>query len=119
MNYIKLKIVKAKIIVEVLNKDKVKILLKPQSHEDSESVEIIDIGQHHQSAECGKSQSDPPAKRRKLSQLLDVSRPKEATFLGNDNCGLTPKQKISGELERYCTSKPLSLTLMPLLWCMD
>ena len=118
VDYIKtseLEVVKGKIIEEALNEDKVKILLKPQSHEDSESVEIIDIDQHHQSTEYGETQNDPPAKRRKLSQLLDISRPKEAAFSGNDN-HLTPKQKISGELERYLQTPQLDTDSNPLLW---
>ena len=70
-----------------LGSSKLKILLQPQSHEDSESVE-----------------------------LSDKSRPKEATFLGNENCGLTPQQKISSELERYLQTPQLDTDGNSLPW---
>ena len=49
-------------------------LLKPQSQEDS--VEVID-NDTEQSYQMSESQNEPPAKRRKLSQLLDKNTPKK------------------------------------------
>jgi len=62
-----------KIIDEEINEEEVNDMLQPQSPEIS--VEVIDISE---------SQNDPQAKRRKLSRLLDKSRPKEAVSSGSE-----------------------------------
>ena len=54
--------VKERIIMEALNEDKINILLKQQSQEDSVEVIDDDIDQSYQTSE---SQSDPPAKKGK------------------------------------------------------
>jgi len=79
-------------------------VLQPQSPEVS--VEVIDISE---------SQNDPPTKRRKLSRLLDKSRPKEAASSGSES-SLTPRQKISCELERYLQTPQLDADDDLLLW---
>ena len=56
--------------MEALNEDEVNILLKQQSQEDSVEVIDDDIDPSYQTSE---SQSDPPAKKRKLSWLLEKS----------------------------------------------
>ena len=88
-------------------------LLKQQSQEDS--VEIIDddVDQSYQTSE---RQNNPPAKKRKLSRLLEESRSKEAMSLGNENSRLSPKEKISRELERYLQTPQLDTDDNPLLW---
>ena len=80
---------KERIIGETLNEDEVNILLQPQLQEDSVEVTDNDIDQSYQMSE---SQNEPPAKRRKLSQLLDKSRPKKALSSGNENSSLNPKE---------------------------
>ena len=52
--------VKERIIMEALNEDKVNVLLKQQSQEDSIEVINDDVDQSYQTSE---SQSDPPAKK--------------------------------------------------------
>ena len=105
--------VKERIIGEALNEDEVNILLQPQSQEDSVEVTDNDIDQSYQTSE---SQNEPPAKRRKLSRLLDKSRPKEVLSSGNENSSLSPKEKISRELERYLQTPQLDTDDNPLLW---
>ena len=79
-------------------------MLQPQSPEVS--VQVIDISE---------SQNNPPTKRRKLSRLLDKSRPKEAASSGSES-SLTPRQKISREMERYLHTPQLDADDDPLLW---
>ena len=103
--------VKERIIEEALNQDEVNVLLQPQSQEDT--VEVIDNLPIDQSYQTSESQNDPPAKRRKLSRLLDKSRPMSS---GNENSSLSPKDKISHELERYLQTPQLDTDDNPLLW---
>lgn len=105
--------VKERIIEEALNEDEVNVLLQPQSREDSVEVINNDIDQSYQTSEISKSQNDPPAKKRKLSLVLDKSRPMS---LGNENSSLSPKEKISRELERYLQTPQLDTDDNPLLW---
>ena len=72
---------KERCIGEALKEDEANILLQPQLQEDSVEVTDNDIDQSYQRSE---SQNEPPAKRRKLSQLLDKSRPNEALSSGNE-----------------------------------
>ena len=80
---------KERIIGETLNEDELNILLQPQLQEDSVEVTDNDIDQSYQMSE---SQNEPPAKRRKLSQLLYKSRPNKALSSGNENSSLNPKE---------------------------
>lgn len=105
--------VKERIIAEALNEDEINILLKQHSQEGS--VEIID-DDINQSCQTSERQNDPPAKKRKLSRLLEESRPKEAMSLGNENSSLSPKEKISRELERYLQTPQLDTDDNPLHW---
>ena len=88
--------VKERIMDEALNEEQVCALLMPQSPEDS--GEITDTDQ--------TSENDPPAKRRKLFELLNKSRSKDSMFPGNENSSLSLFVKWRS------ISKPLSLTLM-------
>ena len=74
---------KERITDEALNEEEVCALLKPQSQEDS--GEVTDIDQ--------TSENDPPAKRRKLSELLNKSRPKDLVSSGNEDSSLSPSSK--------------------------
>ena len=87
------------------------VLLQPQLQEDT--IEVIDNLPIDQSYQTSESQNDPPAKRRKLSRLLDKSRPMSS---GNENSSLSPKDKISHELERYLQTPQLDTDDNPLLW---